>query len=56
MKLAYILYEDMTDGCDRVKAVFDHDPSEQEILNVIDDSDYRVDFYVSEIRLITIDN
>ena len=49
MNTAYILYEDMIDGCDRVAAIFDKTPSEQDIVNVLISRDalkYRNDFYV----------
>jgi len=58
-KLAYILYEDMQQGCDCVTAVFDHDPSEEEIVAVIDELNnksnwykaVRNEFYVESISL-----
>lgn len=52
MKIAYVLYEDMIEGEDKVTAIFDYFPSEEDILTVIDDPYYRHNYYVVEKRLI----
>jgi hypothetical protein len=46
-KLAYILYEDMLEGCDRVTAVFDHNPSEEEIETAIYEKNSESNWYIA---------
>ena len=49
--MVYLLFQDELNECARVKAVFDHDPTEEDISYVVGNREHKLKFYVVETQL-----